>query len=424
MQRDDPRSVQVLAGEDELLALVRSKERSDHERLLALPTEALAAALTSLSPRARSEFLERFERGPELVPHLPETVFTSAVLATGVENAAWLVEAATPEQRVAAVDLDCWTNHRPIPERFVEWIDTMIDAGPETLVRAFEELDLALWIVLFQRMASFRFLSATEPAEVPTIDGMIGIEARTSEDEERVLAVLKTALSESPEHYWRFVIGAMNESATECQEEAATMQRGRLGELGFPERGQAMRVYRPLPVDAVPRPAGARAPTPDALVVRTPLPALLAGSRVGDALAGLGPERAAERFADLLVVANALAVADELPLAEPESVSRSLEKAVRGIERGLVALAEAHAQTPTEVLDRTAPMHLFRVGATLDATLRPAKTIFELETEEASDPWAVRTEALDDDATVVGDAEGDGDEIAYGSSTLRTGRLR
>ena len=217
----------------------------------------------------------------------------------------------------------------------------------------------------------------------------------------------------------------MNESAIECQEEAATMQRGRLTELGFPERGQAMGVYRPLPPDEVPRPDDDAIPRDRALVVRSQPPALLEGTVIGDAMAGLAPERAAERFADILVVANALAVADELPLAEPESVSRSLEKAVRGIERGLVALAEAHDRPASDVLDRVPPTQLFRVGATLDPSLRPSKTIFDVETEEASDAWAVPTEVIDPaDATLGGDAAGDGEEIEVGSSTLRTGRLR
>ncbi len=396
MTRDARSTALQLDREKDLLALVRSKANQDRQKLLAVPAETLAAAVSALSPRARAEFLELSERGPELVPLLPEAVFTSAVLATGIENAGWLVEHATPEQRIAAVDLDCWQNHRPIPERFFEWIDALIEAGPETLVRAFDELDLELWLLLFKRMASFRFLPPGEWAEVPTLDGLIGIDARTSEDEERVRQILKTAFAESPEHYWRFVIGAMNESRLQCQEEAATKQRNRLVELGFPERGRAMEVYWPLPLDAVPLPpsrsdtarAGAR-------VAGAGLPALLDGTGIGDALARLGPDRAAEVFADVLAVANALAVADELPLAEPDSVTRSLEKAVRGIERGLVGLAEDRGRSPADVLGSVEPLLLFRAGATLDGSLRPMKTLTELEREEDADDWAVPTETID-----------------------------
>ena len=391
---DDARSTVVQLGrEDDVLTLARSKAEHDRQKLLAVPVETLAGAVTALSPRDRAEFLELSERGPEIVPLLAEAVFTSAVIATGIEHAGWLLESATPEQRVAAVDLDCWEGGRPVPERFFEWIDALDEAGTDTLVRAFEELDLELWLLLFKRMATFRFLPPGDWAELPTLDGVVGIEAQSSEDEDRVLRILRTAFSESPEHYWQFVIGSMNESPAECHEEAAAKQRGRLLELGFPERGQAMRVYRPLSLDEITLPTSeASADEAHALVSRA---GPVDGTVLAEALAALAPDRASETLADILVVANSLAVADELPLAEPESVAQALQKAMRGIERGLVELAAQRGRTPASLLEHVAPMLLFRAGATLEGALRPGKTLAQLEAEEDTDDWAVPTETID-----------------------------
>ncbi len=402
----------------DLLALVRSTAPGDRKQLETLPLDDLARSVATLAPCDRADFLERSPRGPEVVPLLPETAFTSAVLATGIEHAGWLLEHATADQRVAALDLDCWQNHRPDPERFDEWIDALIDAGPETLARAFDELDFELWIVLLQRMADFRFLARGEWADVPTLDGLVGIEARSSEAEERVRQILGTAVAESPEHYWQFVLGAMNESALACQEAATAKQRGRLVELGFPERGQAMGVYRPLALDAIQLAVG-HGPTES--TSQGALAAPLQGTLLGSALAGLPQDRAAEVFADVLGVANALAVADELPLAEPESVTRSLEKAIAGIEHALVALTEARARSTTDVLAHVAPAHLFRAGATLDPALRTTKTRGELDREADTDPWAVPTETVaESDQTLVDD----GAEIEHGPTPLRSGDLR
>jgi hypothetical protein len=388
-------------GED-VLALVRSKSDEDRRRLRAAPPEQLASALEALRPRDRAEFLERSERGPELVPLLAETAFASAVVATGLEHASWLVAKATAEQRVAAIDLDCWLNHRPIPERFFEWIDALIEAGEEALVRAFDELDYEVWILLLKRMADFQLLSQDEAAELPTIDGFVGFDAQSSEDEERVRRILGTAFSASPSHYWDFVYGAMNESRSLCQNEAAARQRGRLSELGFPERDHAMGVYRPLPVEAVPAPDDAANPADESALVTAP-PGPFGSTLLGRALAVLPPDRAAEVFADILLVANSLAVADELPLAEPASVTRSLEKAVRGIECGLVAIAEKRGQSAPGVLASVAPALLFRAGATLDDTLRPRKTAAELQREEDTDAWSVPTEVIDPEDQTLGE---------------------
>ena len=112
------------------------------------------------------------------------------------------------------------------------------------------------------------------------------------------------------------------------------------------------------------------APSGDALVETSDLPRQLRGTLLAETLAKLGPQRAADVLGYVLSVANSLAVADELPLAERESVPRALEKAVRGIDTGLRELARARSLAPEQILDRTAPLDLFRVGATVDPTLR------------------------------------------------------
>ena len=68
MTRDSRSTALQLHGEEDLLAMVRSKAHRDRQRLLALPAETLAEAVSALSPRGRAEFLELSERGPELVP--------------------------------------------------------------------------------------------------------------------------------------------------------------------------------------------------------------------------------------------------------------------------------------------------------------------------------------------------------------------
>ena len=100
------------------------------------------------------------------------------------------------------------------------------------------------------------------------------------------------------------------------------------------------------------------------------LPRQLRGTLLGEALANLPVARAADLLGYVLGVANSLAVADGLPLSESESVPRALEKAVRGIDTGLRELARVRGQAPEEVLDRTAPLDLFRVGATVDPSLK------------------------------------------------------
>ena len=158
------------------------------------------------------------------------------------------------------------------------------------------------------------------------------------------------------------------ESPSECEEYALRWRTNRLQDLGFPDVEQAMRVYRPLPVERV---TDWVPPVSEhALVDMAKLPRQLRGTLLGEALAKLPAARAADLLGYVLGVANSLAVADGLVLSERESVPQALEKAVRGIDTGLRELSRARGQAPEEVLDRTAPLDLFRVGATVDPTLK------------------------------------------------------
>ena len=139
------------AGES-LLALARADTEPARERLRALAPEIVAAGLHDLPAKQRLELVERVE---EIVPLLAETELISTIREVGIADAGWLVEFASGEQRVAAIDLDCWRDRRFSPSRFCEWLGAMIEAGPETLAAAFAELDLEVWLLTLKQMADF-----------------------------------------------------------------------------------------------------------------------------------------------------------------------------------------------------------------------------------------------------------------------------
>jgi len=339
------------------------------------------------------------------VPLLPEAEFASTVRSSGIEESGWLLEFASPEQRIAALDLDCWEDSRFSPSRLFEWIDAMIEAGPETLAACFDELDPELWVLAMKQMGDFSVLGlgVVPPGEGATEDGMVFYCAHSAESEDRIREILSTALYYAPAHYWRLVYGAILESTAESEWLAARWQQNRLGDLGFPAREQAMRACKPLEIDET-RMLELRGETePNALVTNaSQVPTQLSGSLVGRALAELPAQRLNEVMSDILVVANALAVADRLLLAEHETIEQSFAKALRGIDRGLAELARAKNQSLGRVLDATPPLDLFRVGATLDSELRPRNTLGDLAEEKEDPDWNLETEPISEEDRTLG----------------------
>ncbi len=390
-----------------LLRLARADTDEARDLLRQLTPDQIAQGVLDLQPAQRAEFLEVAERVEEIVPLLPEIEFTNTLCTTGLADAGWLVEFASPEQRVAAVDLDCWRNLRFSPSRFFEWLDAMIEAGPDTLAAAFHELDIEVWVLALREMAEFSIVEFGEEGggDGMTHDHLLDYEPTSAENEERVNEILWTAFLESPSHYWEFVNGALAWSREACEKDGAIWHRNRMEDLGFPDPEYATRAYRPLQVDTTPVVNfGTPEPEAHALVTTPRLPEPLAGTLVGRALSELSPSRASELLGYVLAVANTLAVADGLPLADPESVTTSLSKALRGIDRGIAELANTRRQSLGTVLDTTLPLDLFRVGATLDPELRRGKSLAEHEEETASADWNVETEVIDEaDRTVSRD---------------------
>ncbi|MCH6561464.1 MAG: hypothetical protein IH800_03460 [Myxococcales bacterium] len=366
---DRPLSISELSG-PALLRLGRKDRAAARQSLRAMSAEAQARACRELSPEVRSEFLLLLEHPEQVVPLLPETEVCITIRASGMSEASWLLELATTEQLRACFDLDCWRGDELDLKRLQEWIEALIEAGREPLLRAVREVDLELWVLLLRALSEVAVLGKDDipPDGWLTLDGVVYFGARGDAEFALVRELAGATFAGAQAHYWQLVYGALFESPAECEEYALRWRSARLNDLGFPEREQAMQVYRPL--QAKEAEIWEEVDARDAVVPASEFPERVQGSLLGETLARLAPDRAGDVLGYVLGVANAVAVADKLPLSDAESVPKALDKAVRGVERGLRELAAVRAQPLHEVLDRTRPLDLFRIGATLDRTLR------------------------------------------------------
>lgn len=366
-----PSTIGDLSGPG-LLRLSRSSRAAARRALARITPAQQAEACRELRPEVRSEFLMLCDHPEQVVPLLPEAELTITIRSSGMSDAAWLLEVASPEQRVACVDLDCWGPWKLDRGRLVEWVDAAIEAGRPTLLKALQEWDPELWLLALRGMTEVAVLGKEDepPPGWMTQDGVVYWNPNGDEDFARVHEIAQASFAEATPRYWQLVYGLLFELPSDVEEYAIKWHTARMGDLGFPDLEQAMQIYRPL------RPEAARVievPADDeeesALVPQPQLPKQLAGTLVGEALGELPPQRAAEILGYVLGVANSVAVADRLRLSEPESIPAATEKAVRGMDLGLRELARLRGRTPAEVLDRTPPVDLFRIGATADDTL-------------------------------------------------------
>lgn len=354
----------------EILVLGRRDRPAARRVLQGLSTQQQAEACSELRAEVRSEFLMLCDRPEDVVPLLPEADLVHAIRSGGMNEAGWLLELATDEQMLACFDLDCWDGNELQVTRLHEWLDALIEAGRPTLVRALQAADLELWLVALREETRISIVGKEDepPDGAFTPDGVVYFEVPDGVSPHRVHATAHAAFDGDQPLYWRLVYGLLFETPAEIEEYALRWRVNRLQDLGFPEREQAMRVYRSLRPESAPIEAGHSAAT--GLVRSFDLPKQLRGSLLGEALSELPARTAADVLGYVLGVANSIAVADRLQLSDPDSVPRALEKAVQGIDAGLRELSRLQGKAPHEVLERTTPLDLFRTGATLAPELR------------------------------------------------------
>ncbi len=334
------------------------------------------------TPLARRAALLDLLRDPRrVVRGLPEAELCFTVKALGLEDAGWLLECASGEQLQACLDLDAWSGFTPAEERLDAWFHACAQAGDATLLRAARALDAELLVLWIRARAEVQ-LKPEDPGWQPptgarTLDGQFHLLARRADDDlADVLHLLGLLFERDYWFYFRALQGVMHELASDLEEWALRWRDGRLQDLGFPAWQEAMRIYAVLSAEqraGLPAAGGAPALGEWHLPVWLPdLPVTADSAQaVFRAAAELdGDERRAFFYA-FVALANRVAVAERLPLGDPESIPRAIEKAAAVASRGLEWLAKEHGLRPVATLRRVGLVRLFRVGHSLDRPRGP-----------------------------------------------------
>jgi hypothetical protein len=359
-----------------VLELARSDRRAAREALGALSAEAQTALLLDTPVSSRAALLDLIDQPEQVVPGLPPADLCLLARSIGLEEAGWLLTCATNEQLVASIDLDAWDGALPDRHRFGEWVAALADAGEETLLRATSALDFEM-LVLHVRERSVVVLKSNEddwepPAGGQTVDGVFYFIPRAETDDlAELMELIQALFSNDYWMYFRLAQGGIWELDMETEEWALRWRRGRLEDLGFPNFDDAMRIYSFLREDRRSQIPTRKTPSTlesDAIlpVSVPPLPIVSdAAHALFRAMAALAETERGPIRAAFLELANRVAMADRLPLGEPETLEKALEKAARVGSRGLEYLAAEHSIDGAEVLRRVTVERLFQVGHNL-----------------------------------------------------------
>jgi hypothetical protein len=364
------------AGARRILELAKHDRAAARDALAALPIDEQVALICESPVRRRAELLALVSAPEEVIPRIPPAELCFVAKAVGLSDAGWLLEHASEEQIATAIDLDAWSALVPDRSRLDEWLAALRDAGDETLLRAAHGLDFELLVLALRARLSVFQGGKEDDWETPpgslTIDGQFHlVPTRSGDDLEDVIGLLSALFSRDYWFYHRLLQAVSIDLESETEESALRWRSGRLQDLGFPPLEDAKRIYSFVRKEQL-----AKLPSePRTLEVgEWPLPVWLPSlPAAGDtqhllfrAMAALGEEERRPLLFAFLALANRVAVADEMPLGDAETLPAATEKAARVASLGLSHLARENAVEPAFLLRRVPLERLFVVGANLE----------------------------------------------------------
>ncbi len=372
-----PPELELPARAKQILTLARKDRVGARGALSALSVDEQVALVCETPVSRRAELLDLLHAPEQVIPALPDAELCFTAKAIGLADAAWLMTYATEEQIQTCVDLDAWSvDETPDRERLSEWLAAMIESGDEAMLRAVRALDAELLMLWLAGRLDVHLKPNDDPGWQPpvggrTLEGQFYVIPRRADDAlEDVMRLLGLLFSEDYWLYFRLLQSVSWESTPENEEFALRWRTGRLQDLGFPPREEAIAIYaapRRAELELLPDVA---AVTPGEWHLPVWIPELPASAdpqlSLFRAASELEPVARRAFFYAFVALANQVAVADRLPLGDAESLPQAIEKAARCASLGLDWLAEHHGLGATETLRRAPLLRLFRIGSRIE----------------------------------------------------------
>ncbi len=237
-------------GAQELLALARRDPKAAERALAGLPLDAQVAIVCESPLADRGRILGLVPNPEALIPELPPAEFCFTVKAIGLADAAWVIEYATPEQTVAALDLDAWRGNDVDIATANEWLQAFARTSSEAQVRTLESIDSELLVLALRARIGVEqkpddWQGWSPPADSLTLEGQFHYWALADGDDiADVTGLLRSLFESAYWSYFRLMQAIMWELESDSEEWALRWRTGRLEDLGFPTWDDAMRVYR------------------------------------------------------------------------------------------------------------------------------------------------------------------------------------
>lgn len=200
----------------------------------------------------KAELITRSNNPRESMENLALEEFVLMYNQSAVELKEEIVKYADQNQLVFGADIECWERDVISKDGLIAWLDVLRNAGTNVLYKWVEHSDYEF---ICGALMPYVEIFKTEHLEVAddvigdrpffTLDQLYYI-CIDSEEFDVVRDLIETLFENSKQMYLQIMEGLIAENEYEVVEEAYQLRNDRMSQIGFPEKDEAMRIYKPL----------------------------------------------------------------------------------------------------------------------------------------------------------------------------------
>ncbi len=362
----------------------------------------------------KGDLILRSEKPEEIVPVLSHEDFLILLNETGKELHPDLLRHATSNQLTFATDFLCWEKDEIHKDRFLEWIDALLQADRDKLLVFLSETDIEFLISGFMK-----FVEVFKTEHLQMADDYIGDQPFFTLDQlyyinitgdhfESMRQAIEILFESDRALYVNLLESIIAEDESMIQEEAYQLRNNRLSEFGFPDKEEAMRIYKPIVDWASIETKEANffgdkpieKPQSTFPILREHAPLFL--DKVLTRFYQKYPHDEQLEF-EFLSLTNKILSCEDLPFHHVQGIRNCLTRARKWVSLSLEELSQSKEDKALELLETQYIESFFRWSMTLLRKLRKEveQTLHELHFQDItqffhflSNPWNTRLSGL------------------------------
>jgi hypothetical protein len=351
------------------------------QEFIQLPFQDKIARLRMSPAKIRNELILCDPEGERLVRALQPQELYWTFKEIGATDALELLEFAAPAQREFFLDMELWKKDCCSQAQALEWLGYLLELGEEKFTDQLRHLDPELlMLILYKELTVGGGVGELLPDDERTadwdhsFDNLYFLSFRNPKNARLIGTFLDIVFRRDQQLYQTLLEGVKNEVESELVEEAYAFRTGRLADLGFPSREEAIFIYARI--------------DPDSFVPEREKKQLLPGGvetfpapLQDDTLLARALRRinGSELELELNYLINNALVAEETSLADNEAMQAIMQRVSGYLCIALEFLCGNDEEKAAAMLEREALKRLFQLGHSIVQGVKKKAAKFTVE---------------------------------------------